>query len=330
MPREDEFKFPDEVENKATPAPEDDPVEVEFAADDVEVEIVDDTPAKDRNRKPLDKEVEDPTDDEIEKYSDKVQARIKELTHARHDERRLKEETLREKQELEKFARYLADENKKLKQTVNTGQEAFISTATREAEAQLEHARRKYKDAQEAYDTDAIIAAQEEFTEAKMRLLQVKNYKPTPLQEEETEVQLQYGAQAQPQQVQPDEKSLRWQAKNQWYGQPGFEEYTSYALGLHHKLVNSGTDPRSDDYFARIDERMKSTFPELFGGNDATKPEPDTPVAKKPAAVVAPASRSTGKQKITLTPRQLALAKKFGLTPLQYATAVAKEEKRNG
>jgi hypothetical protein len=325
MPQNDEFKFPDELEDQPA-GKEDNSVEVQ-ASDDVEVEIIDDTPAKDRNRKPLDKQVDDPTDDEIEGYSDKVQARIKELTHARHDERRRKEELLREREELEKVARYLSEENKKLKQTVNTGQEAFISTATREAEAQLEAARRKYKDAQESYDTDAIIAAQEEFTEAKMRLLQVKNYRPTPLQEEENEVQL---PQSQPQQVQPDEKSLRWQAKNQWYGQPGFEEYTSYALGLHHKLVNSGTDPRSDEYFARIDERMKSTFPELFGGNDATKPETDTPVAKKPSSVVAPASRSTGKQVIKLTPSQYAIAKKFGLTPQQYANEVAKQERKNG
>lgn len=323
MPPNDDFKFPDEIEGQPEAELENNSV----AEDEVEVEIIDDTPVKDRNRKPLDKEVDDPTDDEIENYSDKVQARIKELTHARHDERRRKEELLREKQELENLARYLNEENKKLKQTVNTGQEAFISTATREAEAQLEAARRRYKDAQESYDTDAIISAQEEFTEAKMRLLQVKNYRPTPLQEEENEVQV---PQAQSQQVQPDEKSLRWQAKNQWYGQPGFEEYTSYALGLHHKLVNTGTDPRSDEYFARIDERMKSTFPELFGGNDATKPEAETPVAKKPAAVVAPASRSTGKQKIQLTPSQYAIAKKFGLTPQQYANEVAKQERRNG
>ena len=177
MPPNDEYKFPDEMETQPTAE-----LEANSAAEDeVEVEIIDDTPIKDRNRKPLDKEVEDPTDDEIENYSDKVQARIKELTHARHDERRRKEELLREKQELENLARYLNDENKKLKQTVNVGQEAFISTATREAEAQLEAARRKYKDAQESFDTDAIIAASEEFTEAKLRLLQVKNYMANPL-----------------------------------------------------------------------------------------------------------------------------------------------------
>lgn len=317
----DKFKFPDE-DDKVTASREDDSVVIQAdAEDDVEIEIVDDTPAKDRGRKPLDKEVADPTDDEIENYSEKVQARIKELTHARHDERRIKEALLREKQEMDKLMTYLAEENKKLKQTVNYGQEAYISTATDAAEAQLQAARRQLKDAQESYDTDAIIEAQEALMEAKVRLSQVKNYRPAPLQEDEPVVQREP---SQPQQVAPDEKTLRWQAKNQWYGQPGFEEYTSYALGLHHKLVNSGVDPRTDEYFAQIDGRMQKTFPELFGGNAEKTPEFEAP--KKPAAVVAPASRSSGTKKIQLSQRQLALAKKYGLTPQQYAAEVAKLE----
>jgi len=322
------FNFPDEDDDRKVVAQEeDDSVVIQADAEgDVEIEIFDDTPVKDRGRKPLDKEVLDPTDDEIENYSDKVQARIKELTHARHDERRMKESLLREKQEMDKLMTYLSEENKKLKQTVNYGQEVYISTATDAAESQLQAARRQLKDAQESYDTDAIIEAQEALMEAKVRVSQVKNFRPTPLQEEEITVQREP---SQPQQVAPDEKTLRWQAKNQWYGQPGFEEYTSYALGLHHKLVNSGVDPRDDEYFAQIDGRMQKTFPELFGGNAEKKPESSqvqSEAPKKPAAVVAPASRSSGTKKIQLSTRQLALAKKYGLTPQQYAAEVAKLE----
>jgi hypothetical protein len=323
----EEFRFPDDEEQQeSTVAQEKTKIAV---SDDVEIELVDDTPDRDRGRKPLDKEVSDPTDDEIENYSDKVQTRIKELTHARHDERRRKEELLREKQEMERLLEYMSEENKKLKQTVNYGQEIYASTATREAEAQLVAARRSLKDAQESFDTDAIIAAQEALMEAKVRFDQVKNYRPAPLQEDEPVVQR---APSQPETVQPDEKTLRWQAKNQWYGQPGFEEYTSYALGLHHKLVNAGIDPRNDDYFAQIDGRMRKTFPELFGATDTSKSEPasqqETPA--KPTTVVAPASRSTGKKTIQLTQRQYDLAKKYGLTPQQYAAEVAKLEARNG
>lgn len=317
----EEFKFPDEQE--APPANE---VDMLAEGGDVEIELVDDTPERDRGRKPLDKDVADPTDDEIESYSDKVQARIKELTHARHDERRRKEDLERQAQEMERLLQYMSEENKKLKQTVNYGQEVYIGTAKREAEAQLDAAKRMYKDAHEAFDTDAIIAAQEALTDAKMRLAQINNYRPTPLQEENNEIQL---PQSQPQQVQPDEKSLRWQARNQWYGAPGFEEYTSYALGLHHKLVTAGVDPRSDQYFAQIDERMTTSFPELFGQQrEASQKSSDT--SKKPAAVVAPASRSSGTKKIQLTPRQISLAKKYGLTPQQYAAEVMKLEAQNG
>ena len=323
----EEFRFPDDEEQQeSTVAQEKTKIAV---SDDVEIELVDDTPDRDRGRKPLDKEVTDPTDDEIENYSDKVQTRIKELTHARHDERRRKEELLREKQEMERLLEYMSEENKKLKQTVNYGQEIYASTATREAEAQLVAARRSLKDAQESFDTDAIIAAQEALMEAKVRFDQVKNYRPAPLQEDEPVVQR---APSQPETVQPDEKTLRWQAKNQWYGQPGFEEYTSYALGLHHKLVNAGIDPRNDDYFAQIDGRMRKTFPELFGATDTFKSEPASQqeAPAKPTTVVAPASRSTGKKTIQLTQRQYDLAKKYGLTPQQYAAEVAKLEARNG
>ena len=263
----------------------------------------------------------DPTEEEIESYSDKVKGRIKELTHARHDERRVKEATMREKQELERLAQQLIEENKRLKQNVYTGQEAIIEGAKSKAESELDRARGRLKAAQESFDTDAIIEAQEAVMDAKIRAEQVKNYRPTPLQEDNFEVQTQ---QAQPSRAEPDEKTLRWQAKNQWFGQQGFEEYTSYALGLHQKLVTNGVDPRSAEYFDQIDGRMRSTFPDLFGQTN-DKPRSGE-VQKRPTTVVASVSRSTSAGKIRLTQTQVALAKKFGLTPQQYAVQVAKLE----
>jgi hypothetical protein len=317
----EQYRFPDEIEDEKTSQ-----VNVSVENDgDVEVEVVDDTPIQDRGRKALDREVEDPTDDEIENYSDKVKGRIKELTHARHDERRAKEATMREKQELERLAQQLINENKQLKQYVSTGSEQYGNMAKSAAEAELEKARRQYKDAQEAFDTDAIIAAQEALTDAKWRLEQAKNFRPPPLQAEEYAVQTRQSA---PEQAQPDEKTLRWQAKNQWFGSNGFEEVTSYALGLHQKLVNNGVDPRSDDYFEHIDARVKSKFPEVFGGTEDKPRSGDSP--RRPAAVAAPATRSSGAKKVQLTQTQVALAKKFGLTPQQYAAQVAKLESQNG
>lgn len=309
---DDEYKFPDET-----------PV-VESQDDDVEIEVVDDTPERDRGRKPLDKPVEDPSDEELTSYSDKVQTRIKELTHARHDERREKERLAREKEELERAAQQLLEDNRRLRAFANEGSKQVAASTRAAAEAELLAARQKYREAQEAFDTDAIIAAQEALTEAKLRVEAAKNFNPAPLQEPEVEVQQR---QVEQRPVQPDQKSLRWQAQNQWFGSEGFEDVTSFALGLHQKLVNSGVDPRSDDYYDQLNGRLRSKFPEVFGDED--KPR-SSGAPKKPTSVVAPVARSTGPKKIRLTQTQLNTAKKLGLTPQQYAVEVAKLEAQNG
>jgi len=310
----EQYKFPDELDDDKSQK-----VEITQPEDDVEIEIVDDTPVQDRGRRPLDKEVEDPTDDEIENYSDKVKVRIKELTHARHDERRAKEALYREKQELERLAQHMVEENKRLKQYVNNGTEQYGVMAKTAAEAEMEKARRDYKAAQESFDTDAILAAQEALFDAKAKLQQAQNFRPPPLQVEESDVQ---PRQQQTQAVQPDEKTLRWQAKNQWFGAQGFEEVSSFALGLHQKLVSNGVDPRSDEYFEQIDARVKSTFPEMFGGTSEK--------SRRPSSVVAPATRSTGTRKVQLTQSQAALIKKYNLDPKKYVAEVLKLENQNG
>ena len=320
-----EFKFPDEQDDTKQTDTE---IEISTADADneVEIEIVDDTPERDRGRKPLDREVNDPTDEELDTYTEGVKKRLKELTHARHDERRAKEAMAREKAELERLAQAMIEENKRLKQYVQSGTEQYMTMAQQAAEAKLEKARRELKAAQEAFDTDAIIAAQEALAEAKWETQNTKNMRPAPLQTHQDDVQ---NTQPQIQQVRADEKTLRWQAKNQWFGSPGFEEVTSFALGLHQKLVNNGVDPRTDEYFEQIDARVKSKFPEVFGGDD-DKPRSQGTPAKKPASVVAPASRSTGKKRVELTPSQAALIKKYNLDPQMYVKEVLKLENQNG
>jgi hypothetical protein len=317
---EDKFEFPDEIDEKTT-----DSTDSAVETDEFEVEIVDDTPEKDRGRKPLEREVADPTDDEIESYTGNVQKRIKELTHARHDERRAKESLMREKQELERIAQHMVEENKKLRQYVSTGSEQYAASIKQVASAEVENARRALKEANEAFDTDAIIEAQEALLEAKMKVKAAENFKAPSLQTDEDEVKT---TQSVPQNQTVDDKTLRWQARNQWFGAPGHEEMTSFALGLHQKLVNSGIDPRSDEYFERINARMKSTFHDFFGETEDKPKSGDG--SKRPSTVVAPATRSTGARKVQLTPTQVALAKKFGLTPQQYAVELAKMEKSNG
>jgi len=306
-----EFKFPDEVENENS----------KEVKDEIEIELIDDTPEVDRGREPLERPVLEPSEDELASYSKNVQARMKELTRVRHDERRAKESLAREKQDLERIAQQLYDENNKLKEYVQTGSKQYIDQSKTLAENELESARTQYKRAQEAFDADAILAAQESLLEAKMKMNALNNIRETPLQQPQNRVQTQQYKEPEPQ---LDEKTLRWQAKNQWFSSEGFEDVSSYALGLHKKLVNAGYDPRTDEYFQAIDTRIREKFPEVFG-NERKSNESH----KRPVSVVSPSSRSSGKKTIQMTPRALALVKRFGITPQQYAIQQAKLENSN-
>lgn len=323
----EQFQFPDE-DDKFSAAPEDkEELHVTTEGDDEpELVIEDDTPERDRKAQPLNRDVDDPSEEEIEGYTKGVQARIKELTHARHDERRAKEAAERERAEALRLAQLAIEENKRLKQYVQNGETSYQEMLQKAAESELDVARRKLKEAQDSYDTDAIIEANEALTTAMFKKEAAKNFKPTPLQTEEKDVTIQPSVQDVPR---PDEKTLRWQAKNQWFGSPGYEEMTAFALGLHQKLVATGIDPRSEEYFERIDARLKSVFSDMF--EDSTPSRKQTEPAKKPATVVASASRTTGAKKtVKLTTTQAALADKLGIPRELYAQEFLKQEARNG
>ena len=315
----EEFKFPHEREATATTAPADDAVDFEIEGSPV-IEVVDDTPEADRGRKPLDREVGDPTDDELQEYSEKVKSRIKELTHARHDERRAKEALQREREEALRAAQALVEENKKLKDQLTQGQAGFITTAQRLAEAEVEKAKAALKAAHEAGDTEAFVEAQSKLNEAVYNQQRVKALKP-PLQKaaEPANVQPQQAAPAAPVQ-QPDPKYLSWRQKNPWFGED--DEMTSLALGLHNKLAKSGMPVGSDEYYSTIDRRMRQVFPDKFESSDP-------PTTRKPATVVAPTSRATSAKKIVLTQTQVALAKRLGLPLEVYARSVADEMRKS-
>ncbi len=302
-------------------------VKVETKADDIDLEIEDDIPAADRGKEPLPKEkVEELENDTLEDYSERVKQRMAQLKKVWHDERRAKESADRERQEAVRFAQQIAEENKKLKTTLSSGEEEYIKAISSSLEQQLAIAKRDYREAYDAGDSDKIIEAQSKMNDAQMRLSQVQQYKPqykNALQDSENPVYIQQNEQPS---YKPDDRALKWQEKNEWFGKD--EEMTSLALGLHEKLVRSGISPTSDEYYRRIDGTMQKRFPEFFG--DATLDE-ETPAQRtKPSTVVAPATRSTAPKKVRLTKTQVALAKKFGLTPEQYARETLKLENANG
>jgi hypothetical protein len=319
----EEFEFPDEKEVHLVG--EETKIEIETDETNIEVDIVDDTPAQDRDRKPLPKEIVDELEkDELTDYSERVKERMAQLKKVWHDERRAKEAAAREKEEAIRYAQSILEQNKKLKSTLNSGEQSYVEVAKKAAEQDMNLAKRDYREAYDSGDTDKIIDAQQRMNEAQYRLTQMQNYQPqyeNALQEDETPVYIQPERSQVPK---PDRKALAWQDKNSWFGSD--EEMTSLALGLHEKLVRSGVDATSDEYYTTIDNTMRKRFPEYFGDDSLDDEAPAQ--RKKPSTVVAPASRSTAPKKVHLTKTQLALAKKFNLTPEQYARETLKLENR--
>jgi len=287
--------------------------------DELEVEVVDDTPKADRNKKPSEPP-EEITDEELEDYSEKVRKRIQHFSKGYHDERRAKETALREREELERYVKSVQEENNKLKGNVSKNQAALLDQAKKTAEAELKQAKTAYKDAYEAGDADAILTAQESLTGAKIKTDKLNNFKLPSLQEGSNEVK----TKEEPISTAPsvDPRAQDWAKKNTWFGTD--DEMTSLALGLHNKLAKQGVDLQSDEYYEAIDTRMRQLFPDNF--EEVAEPEAEKP--KKQANVVAPATRSVAPKKVKLTQTQVAIAKRLGVPIELYAQKVAEEMRK--
>jgi len=325
---QEEFKFPDEKETEIS-------VEIDKEPE-LQIEIEDDTPPKDRNRQPVSEEEVKKLKleaDELDQYSQEAKDKLIKMKKVWHDERRAKEAADRERQEAIRVAQKLAEENRQLKSKLHSGEEEYVGVAKHSAVQELEAAKKEYRDAYDAGDSEKLVEAQEKLTMAKIKVDKLENYNPIykkPVEDEENEVQI-------PQQQsipRPDNKAVDWQQRNEWFGQD--EEMTSLALGLHEKLKRNGVTVGSDEYYDTIDKTMRRRFPESFEDDQDTETEkvraeePQKTSKPKASTVVAPASRSTSPKKIRLSNTQVALAKKLGLTPEQYARELTKLEALNG
>jgi hypothetical protein len=303
---EERFRFPDEK-----PAEEKLEIEIEGEA---EIEVVDDTPEADRGRKPMKEAPAEVTDDELAQYSEGVKKRIQHFSKGYHEERRAKEAALREREEAVRLAQNLVEENKRLQGSLGQGQQALLEQAKKVVQNELDQAKQKFKAAYEAGDSDALVEAQEALASAKYKSERVNNFKPAVAQPQNTVVQ----PDPRPEQtVRVDSKAKAWQDANSWFGAD--KEMTALALAVHQDLVESGEDTNSDEYYEKINARVRKRFPEAFTSE------------KRKSSVVAPATRSTAPRKIVLTQSQVQIAKRLGLTNEQYARAVAEEmRKQNG
>lgn len=314
----EEFKFPHENEDtKGKPS------EVDF-----EIEIEDDTPQEDRGRKPA-VQVDEVTDEELASYDEKVQKRIKKFTRGYHDERRAKEEAVREREAAEVFARQVYEENKRLQAKLASGSKIMVQQSKSAATKALESAKDQYKKAFEEGDADKIVEAQEAIAKAAVRVSKTAALKPVKPKEPTYTPPPQQ--QAAPQ-INPRTRS--WLEDNQsWFGKD--EEMTSMAMGLDKKLQREygAAYIGTDEYFRTIDATVRRRFPEHFDDGSeevvtskrATKPDVEEAPrrATRPANVVAPATRSTPPGRIRLKQSEVATARRLGVPIEEYARQVA-------
>jgi len=289
--------------------------------DDFVVEVVDDTPERDRGKfiAPEVTENDDDisvNDDEIANYREEWKKRLKELSFKSHAERRAKEFAAQERDQAIQLSQRLAEENRRYRELAGNTEKFAVNQAKVRAESEINATKRLMKEAFEAGDTDKYLDYQEQFQRLVTEHDRYANYQPVTAPETQYQI-----PQARPQ---PDAKAVTWANRNSWFeGQNEIEkEMTGYAYAVSDMLIrDQKLDPRSDRYYEEISKRVSRRFPEYF-----QKPEPEIDVTAKVASVVAPATRSTKTNRtVRLTPSQVSLAKRFGLTPEQYVAQYLKD-----
>ena len=303
-------------------AAEEEKIEFEVEGESTEVEIVDDRPEQDRNAVALKSDPSDIPDDEVKQYSENVKKRIQHLKHGYHDERRAKEEAQREREAAIAYAKQIADENAKLKEKLTTGESTLIKTMQFATEKELSEAERHFKEALESQDSEKILEAQKALNVAMLKADRVKSFKPQAQEQLPTQ---QVPAYNQQQNTFHDKKADKWKSDNPWFGQSGEpgvdDEMTFFAMGLHKKLTREHGDQYAltDEYYEKINSRIREKFPEYFGVQDEPEEKP-----KRPASVVAPATRSSPPKKLKLTTSEANTAKRLGVPLEKYAMELAK------
>jgi hypothetical protein len=312
-----DFKFPDETGDEKGANVEE---------EKLEIEVVDDTPEEDRNRKAMKEAPTEVTDEELEGYSEKVRGRIQHFTKGYHEERRAKEAAVREKDEALRIAQKAIEENKQLQGNLTRGQTALLEQAKKVVDSEIENAKRQYKAAHEAGDSDALVIAQEALTAAKIKSDRLNNFKPAPLQAQQDDVQsAAEPVKTSPRSPQVDPKAEAWREANPWFGAD--RRKTALALAVHQDLMDEGVNPTSDEYYRRIDKEITQIFSPKSADADTST---DKKVVKQ-SNVVAPATRSTAPRKIVLTQTQVNIAKRLGVPLELYAKQVAEDmRKQNG
>jgi hypothetical protein len=301
MPEEEKVKPSEKLVDIDTSGPEKD-VAVEEVKEEAVIETKEEEPRITEVKEESVKE-----DTKLEEYSKGVQARISKLTRKMREAERREAAATEYASSLEKarkmdqdrFQKVDSDFTKKFEDSIKTGMES----------AQNELAR-----AIEAGDAAAQVQANKRIATLAFDSAKMEQRKES--KEQEKPVQLSDGGQL-PRETprsmpQADPMAEDWASKNTWFGRDRPMTFTAFEI--HKDLVEKeGFDPKSDEYYAEIDKRIKVDFPHKFGNTETTTP--------RPVQSVASANRSVkqGRKTVRLTSSQVHIAKKLGVPLEEYA-----------
>ena len=298
--KETEINLDDKGEPEKVEAPKEEKIEVE--------EVTDVPVQEDKREKP---EVKTENKDELKEYSEGVQKRIAKLTRKMREAERQREEAIA-------FAESANKQKSELEGRLSKLDKSYTSEFENRVKTNMAAAKLALKNAIESQNVEAQIAAQEQIANLTMDGARLNAMKVA----EETKPEPSKDVNITPQRTQQpatDPKAEDWALRNPWFGNDSAMTYT--AFDLHKKLVEEeGFDPKSDEYYAEVDKRIRVEFPHKFD-----KVEDTTTERAKPAQTVASAKRSasTGRKKtVKLTPSQVAIAKRLGVPLEEYAKHV--------
>ena len=277
----------------------------------------DDAPAESTEQSDVqDSKPEKKQDEKLEEYSEGVQKRIAKLTRKWREAERQKDAAVHYSQSVEEKRKAWEAKYSKLDSTYLKDSEARIKS-------QLDAVKGKLAAAIESGDTAKQVEAQTELSAltSDARTIDSEKTRRESYEKEEPKTPAyQPGTPAQtPTLPQVDEKAEDWATKNSWFGQDRAMTFTAFEI--HKDLVEKeGFDPKSNEYYAEIDKRIKVDFPHKFGKSETT--------TTKPAQTVASVRRSvkTGRKQVKLTSSQVQIARKLGVPLEEYAKQLIVKE----
>ena len=267
----------------------------------IEVEEVTDVPVQeDKREQKVEKK------DEVQEYSESVQKRIAKLTRKMREAERQREEAVA-------FADAVNKQKNELEGRLSTLDKSYTSEFETRVKNSMVAAKQALKTAIESQDVEGQIAAQEQIANLTMDAARLNAMKVAA---ESKPKEVNVTPQQTKQSAQTDPMAEAWAAENAWFGNDSAMTYT--AFDIHKQLVEKeGYDPKSREYYAEVDKRIRLEFPHKFD-----KVEDNTTERAKPVQNVASAKRSAstkGRKTVKLTPSQVAIAKRLGVPLEEYA-----------